>query len=79
MTDITIDAMRWHQICYELKLDDGASTRTKAFEDVFNCKVTWKSRLEQWPGDDVSARPNPVMVLSFWNPNDATLFALRWS
>jgi hypothetical protein len=78
---LVIDAMRWHQICYELKLDeyDGADNRKTAFEDYFNCTVTWKSRLDQWSGEDVSERPNPVMLLRFLNPSDAVIFALRWS
>ena len=78
---LVIDAMRWHQLCHELKLDEygGANDRKTAFEDCFNCTVTWKSRLDQWPGEDLSERPNPVMVLRFLNPSDAVIFALRWS
>lgn len=76
---VIMDAMRWHKICHELNLDMWtADGRTEAFEDCFNCKVTWKSRLDQWPGEDVSERPNPVMLLRFLNPNDAVIFSLRW-
>ena len=79
---LVIDAMRWHQICHELKLGNigsGTDNRKTAFEDYFNCAVTWKSRLDQWSGEDVSERPNPVMLLRFLNPHDAVIFALKWS
>lgn len=77
---VIIDTMRWHQICHELNLDEmsGANGRKEAFEECFNCTVTWKSRVDQWPGKDVSERPNPVMVLRFLNPSDSILFALKY-
>lgn len=71
---VIIDAMRWHEICHDLEFD---GDRKQQFEDCFNCTVVWKSRLNQWPGEDVSERPNPIMVLRFLNPNDAVIFALR--
>lgn len=77
---VIIDAMKWHEICHDLNLDeyDGANGRKEAFEECFRCVVTWKSRLAQWPGEDVSEKPNPVMVLRFLDPKDALLFTLKW-
>jgi len=73
---VIIDAMRWHQICHELEFD--TDDRKTQFEECFNCTVTWKSRLDQWPGEDVTEKPNPVMLLRFLNPSDSVLFVLKW-
>lgn len=77
---VVITAARWHEICHELKLDEygGANDRKPAFEDCFNCTVTWKSRLDEWNGNPTT-RPDPVMILKFLNPHDSTIFALKWA
>ena len=73
---IIIDAMRWHSICHELGF---GSDRREQFENCFACSVHWQSRIDRWAGEDVTDRPNPVMLLTFENPKDAVLFSLRWS
>jgi len=77
---VVISASRWHEICHELNLDEygGANDRKTAFEDCFNCTVTWRSGLHEWGGDP-STRPNPTMALRFFDPIDATIFSLKWS
>ena len=76
---VSITAIRWHQICHELNLDEygGANDRKTAFEDCFNCTVHWRSKLDEWDG--YSDRPEPIMVLRFLNPHDATIFVLKWA
>ena len=76
---VTIPSSKWHKMCYDLKLDEhgGANDRKVAFEECFNCSVSWKSRLDEWGGDP-DTRPEPVMILTFANPNDAVMFALKW-
>ncbi len=71
---VMIDANDWHMLCYSLNF---YLNRKEQFQDYFNCTVTWKSRLDTWPGEDVSERPNPVMILRFTNPQDAVVFALK--
>jgi hypothetical protein len=71
---VTVDAVKWHKICHELKLED----RSKDFQEYFNCKLKWKSRLDEWPGEDASEIPNPVMVLTFTDPKEASLFVLKF-
>lgn len=71
---IMIDALKWHRICYELGFRD----RGAEFQKHFNCTVKWKSRLDEWPGEDVSEKPNPVMLLTFEDPKEASLFVLKF-
>ena len=71
---VMIDAMKWHRICYEL----GFSERGAEFQKYFNCTVKWKSRLDEWLGEDVSEKPNPVMLLTFADPKDASMFTLKF-
>ena len=77
---VVISAMRWHEICHELNLDEmsGSNGRKEAFEDCFNCVVHWRSGLQEWGGEPDS-KPEPTMVLRFLNPHDATIFALKWA
>lgn len=72
---VKIDANRWHNICHQLNFD---SDRKEEFEKYFNCTVTWKSRLQEWDGG-LDTRPDPIMILRFFNPKDAMIFVLRWS
>lgn len=81
MTDntVVIDSIKWHRLCYELQFDSypGRADRKSAFEDYFKCKVKWKSRLEEWDG--VGESPVSVMILTFVNSTDATLFRLKYA
>lgn len=71
---VIIDAMKWHKICHDMRFKD----RSEDFQRHFKCTLKWKSRLDEWPGEDVSERPNPVMVLTFQNPSDASVFVLKF-
>lgn len=73
---VVISEILWHRLCYELEFDDG--NRKGQFEECFNCTVTWRSRLHEWDGNK-ETRPDPVMILKFINPTDATIFALKWA
>jgi hypothetical protein len=77
---VVIDAQKWHWICHDLLLDSykDIDNRKDAFEDYFNCTTKWKSRLDEWPGEDVSEKPNPVMLLTFEDPKEASLFVLKF-
>ena len=81
MNDITvvINANVWHRLCYELCFDSypGKADRKYAFEDYFKCNVKWKSRLAEW--DNIGEPPVSVMILTFLNPTDATLFRLKYT
>ena len=72
---VSVPAIRWHQICHVLKFNDGH--RRRDFEEYFNCTVSWKSNLEHWITEDQTM--GPLMALTFANPADATLFALKWA
>lgn len=76
LNTVVITANDWHDICHRLKFD--AVDRKEEFEKYFNCTVTWKSRLQEWDGDP-NTRPEPVMILRFFDPRDATIFGLTWA
>lgn len=84
---IMIDPQKWHRIWHNQLLDSYKDTDNRTdpfenyfvlFENYFNCTIKWESRLYEWPGGDVSERPNPVMVITFADPKDASLFVLKF-
>lgn len=72
---VVVDAAKWHSICHALAFE---RERREQFEKYFDCTIKWKSRLAEWDGFDDADRPDPVFVIKFHSPANASRFVLNW-